>query len=288
MQLAFAPGEEYSRAQLLQYVGSKQQQTGIIWGPQNREIVICTSGGRHGKRAGYQDGPQPDGTWLYIGQGEKGNQNPESYANRLLIDGQRTTLLFTTREPTTFEVRSRGSYRKMYTFRGPFYLGPWETFTPKEGSRQGDRLLKFSLVPHTSDPLLQPTKPLTSAVTRHRDWYSLRKLLEKASKLAKQGQLSLRTYRLRNAQLKDYAKWRSDGKCEYCVKPAPFLSSKKEPFLEVHHIIRLIDDGVDSPPNVIALCPNCHRRAHYGIDRNDFRKNLSTRAGEIERIIDAR
>ena len=72
------------------------------------------------------------------------------------------------------------------------------------------------------------------------------------------------------------------------MKPAPFLSMQKEPFLEVHHIIRLIDDGVDSPFNVIALCPNCHRRAHYGIDGNDFRQLLSTRVGEIERVIDGR
>ena len=36
------------------------------------------------------------------------------------------------------------------------------------------------------------------------------------------------------------------------------------PYLEVHHIIRLADDGDDSVENAIALCPNCHREAHFG------------------------
>ena len=36
------------------------------------------------------------------------------------------------------------------------------------------------------------------------------------------------------------------------------------PYLEVHHKIRLSDGGEDTIDNVVALCPNCHRKAHYG------------------------
>ncbi|MEE7094460.1 HNH endonuclease, partial [Escherichia coli O10] len=36
------------------------------------------------------------------------------------------------------------------------------------------------------------------------------------------------------------------------------------PFLEVHHIEWLSKGGEDSVENAIALCPNCHRQAHYG------------------------
>jgi hypothetical protein len=58
---------------------------------------------------------------------------------------------------------------------------------------------------------------------------------------------------------------RANGKCEACGKPAPFLRAKDgEPYLEVHHIVQLAKGGKDTVKNAQALCPNCHRRAHYG------------------------
>lgn len=57
---------------------------------------------------------------------------------------------------------------------------------------------------------------------------------------------------------------RSEGKCEKCKKPAPFnRRSGGSPYLEVHHIIPLSDGGDDSVANAVALCPNCHRAAHF-------------------------
>lgn len=58
---------------------------------------------------------------------------------------------------------------------------------------------------------------------------------------------------------------RANGICEKCENKAPFLrKSDSSPYLEVHHKIRLADDGEDTVENAIALCPNCHREAHYG------------------------
>ena len=58
---------------------------------------------------------------------------------------------------------------------------------------------------------------------------------------------------------------RANGICEKCNKPAPFNRSKDNtPYLEVHHIIRLSNDGDDTVENSVALCPNCHREKHYG------------------------
>ncbi|BDZ92717.1 hypothetical protein VEE69_15940 [Escherichia coli] len=45
---------------------------------------------------------------------------------------------------------------------------------------------------------------------------------------------------------------------------APSLKEDGTPFLEVHHIEWLSKGGEDSVENAIALCPNCHRQAHYG------------------------
>ena len=45
---------------------------------------------------------------------------------------------------------------------------------------------------------------------------------------------------------------------------APFKLPDGTPFLEVHHVIPLAKRGEDTIENTIALCPNCHRGAHYG------------------------
>ncbi|AUC23256.1 hypothetical protein BTO15_14650 [Polaribacter sejongensis] len=58
---------------------------------------------------------------------------------------------------------------------------------------------------------------------------------------------------------------RAKGKCEKCNKDAPFIRDKNNsPYLEVHHKIPLSEKGEDTLKNVAALCPNCHRHAHYG------------------------
>lgn len=57
---------------------------------------------------------------------------------------------------------------------------------------------------------------------------------------------------------------RAKGKCQSCKRDAPFLKEDGTPFLEVHHIEWLSKGGEDSVENAIALCPNCHRQAHYG------------------------
>lgn len=58
---------------------------------------------------------------------------------------------------------------------------------------------------------------------------------------------------------------RAAGTCELCKSPAPFVrQSDGTPYLEVHHRQRLADGGEDTVDNAIAICPNCHRREHYG------------------------
>lgn len=58
---------------------------------------------------------------------------------------------------------------------------------------------------------------------------------------------------------------RAKGKCEACGEAAPFIrSSNGTPYLEVHHRKKLSDGGDDTVENAIALCPNCHRKEHFG------------------------
>ncbi|WP_415900564.1 HNH endonuclease [Neptuniibacter sp. QD48_11] len=58
---------------------------------------------------------------------------------------------------------------------------------------------------------------------------------------------------------------RANGSCEKCYVGAPFnRKSDGSPYLEVHHEVPLAKGGDDTVENAIALCPNCHREAHYG------------------------
>ncbi|WAG20214.1 HNH endonuclease [Burkholderia gladioli] len=70
---------------------------------------------------------------------------------------------------------------------------------------------------------------------------------------------------LRNADVVAEVLHRANGACERCKNPAPFLRKKDgSPYLEVHHVQQLANDGEDTVDNAIALCPNCHREMHFG------------------------
>ena len=76
---------------------------------------------------------------------------------------------------------------------------------------------------------------------------------------------------LRNQDVVATVLLRAGNTCEGCAMPAPFLRlSNGLPYLEVHHKHRLADRGPDTVANAIALCPNCHREAHHGVERRRF------------------
>lgn len=56
----------------------------------------------------------------------------------------------------------------------------------------------------------------------------------------------------------------ANGVCQGCNSDAPFKRGDGTPYLEVHHVEWLSKGGEDTVDNAIALCPNCHRQAHYG------------------------
>ena len=70
---------------------------------------------------------------------------------------------------------------------------------------------------------------------------------------------------------------RAAGICDLCQGPAPFERGDGTPFLEVHHITPLAMGGLDHEDNAVALCPNCHRRCHYAMDRDALAEQLRAR-----------
>lgn len=93
--------------------------------------------------------------------------------------------------------------------------------------------------------------------------------------ITKQHTTTSRVYE-RNPEIAAYAKRRANNNCDLCGKSAPFLDKNGHPYLESHHIEWLSKGGNDVIENVVALCPNCHRKMHIVNDSNDVDK-LKTR-----------
>jgi len=66
----------------------------------------------------------------------------------------------------------------------------------------------------------------------------------------------------------------SGGKCELCTDEAPFVTVEGIPFLEVHHVRHLSENGSDTISNAVAICPNCHRELHFGTNSKSKKELL--------------
>lgn len=73
----------------------------------------------------------------------------------------------------------------------------------------------------------------------------------------------------RSPYIKEMVKRIAKGKCQKCGKEAPFYDKDKKPYLEEHHVKRLADGGSDTMDNVVAICPNCHRKVHVLNEKSD-------------------
>jgi hypothetical protein len=71
---------------------------------------------------------------------------------------------------------------------------------------------------------------------------------------------------------------RASGRCEYCGELG-FRMASGAIYLETHHIVPLCEGGQDQARNVAALCPNDHKRAHFGAERQAMRVELLSRIG---------
>ncbi|MXP47436.1 HNH endonuclease [Altererythrobacter luteolus] len=72
---------------------------------------------------------------------------------------------------------------------------------------------------------------------------------------------------------------RSKGHCELCGQRG-FLMVNGALYLETHHVIPLSEGGPDTEHNVVALCADDHRRAHYASDRDGIAANLKSVVNE--------
>jgi 5-methylcytosine-specific restriction protein A len=77
----------------------------------------------------------------------------------------------------------------------------------------------------------------------------------------------------RSAAVRERVLRRACGVCELCGEPG-FVTAAGSIYLETYHVIPLSLEGPDHDLNVVALCPNDHRRAHFGTDRDALASRL--------------
>jgi len=78
---------------------------------------------------------------------------------------------------------------------------------------------------------------------------------------------------VRDATVRAKVLQRAAGRCEFCGVHG-FVKYDGRMYLETHHIIPLSEGGPNKVGNVIALCPNHHREAHFSSRRAVLRMEL--------------
>jgi 5-methylcytosine-specific restriction protein A len=240
--------------------------------------VVLLFTGQTGKAYGYTaDGFRPDGMFWYTGEGQVGDMQMTKGNLAIRRHSQQKKTLH------LFEDLGRGQVQYLGEVS---YVDHHTQITPDRNGKARDAIV-FELALESSAQGAEPTdvtylrKESESRLWRH----SMTHLRELAIRPAPAGsdprKKKMNVY-LRSQAVRVYVLRRAGGVCEGCGQPAPFETPKGQKYLEPHHIRRLSDGGPDHPRWVAGLCPNCHRRVHYGKDGGSFNATVAERLAGIE------
>ncbi|MGA7157866.1 MAG: HNH endonuclease signature motif containing protein [Acidobacteriaceae bacterium] len=84
----------------------------------------------------------------------------------------------------------------------------------------------------------------------------------------------------RDPKVRDAVLSRTKGRCEFCGAEG-FLKPDGSRYVETHHIIALAAEGADRATNVIGLCPNDHKEAHFGEQRAVLEEQMIAKLAAI-------
>lgn len=254
----FEVGRIYRRRDLHRDYGGNEQ-TGIST-PAHQPFIFLFAG-EAGKRHGYSDGWTSEWTYSYTGEGQTGDMAFKGRNLAVLdhaVNGEDLHL---------FE----NVGKQMFRYEGQMVCGGYQII-PNQPDRDGQprRIIQFHLIrlehlaqnedaDEWGNSLNEPVSSYSALAPYRAEMDS-----ESTSEVAKHRAIA-RSQATRRIVLE-----RANGRCEACGQDAPFIGSDGKPYLEPHHVRRLTDGGPDDPAWVIALCPNCHRHAHHGIDREAF------------------
>lgn len=264
----FIKNKIYKRSDIHSKFGGQQQ--GCISTPRDHNFIMIFTG-QSGKRYGYSDNWSDDGIFMFYGEGLIGDM--EFIRGNAAIQNHTND----SKEIYLFEYVRRG-YVKYLTRL--IYTG--FRFSQGRDSQGNSReTIIFELCPID---IFSDENP-EGLFEEHLERYSLAELRNKALQNPTEKTIPVKrkieAYN-RSRAVNLYAIKRSGGICEGCGSPAPFYNKLGDPYLEVHHILRLTDDGPDHPKWVIAVCPNCHRRAHYSEDSVEYNNSFKLIVHEKE------
>jgi 5-methylcytosine-specific restriction protein A len=270
--MEFVVGKIYRRRDLHEAYGGQWQ--GGISTPANHPVIFLFTGDS-GKQYGYEDDFQDDGTFWYTGEGQIGTME--------FIRGNRGIATHKENGKILHLFKAVGNGKVLYLGEASLIRDHLEVRADREGGQRQAIVFELAVEagPHgeaasfegyrdTLDRLF--TLPLEN----------LRAIaLEKASQALPPADRKRKVYE-RSQAVKAYALVRARGVCEGCGEVAPFKNPKGRPYLEPHHLRRLSDEGPDHPRWVAALCPNCHRRIHYGADGTEYNRQVGRKIEKIE------
>jgi 5-methylcytosine-specific restriction protein A len=275
--IPFEPGKIYNRVKEIQEPFGGQRQGGISTPKDQPYVFIFT--GDTGVRYGYKDDFMPDGTFWYTGEGQIGNMKMDR--GNLAIQNHRKNK----KNLILFEYISRGKVR---CIGEAAYLGHHIERRPDENANLREAII-FELEINSRLSAPEATEPETEhpGEATLRLWSRpIAEVRDMASRKASSS-VSEKTRRIitrqRSEAVKVYVLRRANGICESCNMIAPFLTKIGRPYLEPHHIYRLSDGGPDSPDSVSAVCPNCHKEIHYGINGKSLNERLIHRIKDREK-----
>lgn len=200
-----------------------------------------------------------DGTLHYTGMGKRGDQVLQGNQNKTLYESKTNGV-----EVHLFEVMER----TVYTYRGIIVLAdePYQTEQPDEDGKMR-RVWIFPIKP-TTEYRNMIEKPSEREVVRLSNKELARRL--EINQTDREPKTTETKVFYRDPYLKEMVKRIAEGNCQYCGKKAPFKDKYGVPYLEEHHVKSLADGGKDTIENVVAICPNCHRKIHVLKDENDI------------------
>lgn len=256
---AISVGEEIKRRDLHDRFGG-QQQGGMSTPSEHPLIFLFTTS--HGDLYGYEDRFQADGMFWYTGEGQVGAMEFVR-ANRSLrdheADGRRVFL---------FEQTRKGFVRFVAEVRCGGYHH--ERRPDRNGQQRQAIVFHLEVIdseqkPEALTPAIEEVEVIAPLTLSRLSLIELRSRALTAASSSPDAKRRSVAVQNRSEAIRQYALKRAAGVCESCLQAAPF-HGKRGPYLEVHHLHRLSDGGPDHPDAVAAVCPNCHREIHVGVD----------------------
>lgn len=250
LNLKFSVGDTLSN-QVLKETFKCANMGGMRRSKRTNTLIIISD---HTK--GFYEDIWDHGILHYTGMGKEGDQVLEGNQNRTLFDSDKNGV----------EVHLFEAYEKnKYIYRGIVKLAekPYQT-------EQKNRKVWIFPVRPIEGKLVEENREQEAALT---DIGRLAKRVQaKEDRTGTTGKTTVSNQFYRDPDLRVLVKRIAEGKCQFCREQAPFIDNDGQPYLEEHHVNPLAQGGADRIENVVALCPNCHRRMHVLRRGDDIEK----------------